>query len=68
MDPINTDNPLEIARNRLFVPTGLEDSHLDEALGRLLTGGVDAADIYFQYVRHESWSLEDGMVKEGSYS
>jgi len=68
MDSINTDNPLEIARNRLFVPTGLEDSHLDEALGRLLTGGVDAADIYFQYVRHESWSLEDGMVKEGSHS
>jgi len=68
MDSINTDNPLEIARNRLFVPAGLEDSHLDEALGRLLTGGVDAADIYFQYVRHESWSLEDGMVKEGSHS
>jgi TldD protein len=68
MDSINTENPLEIARNRLFVPAGLEDSHLDEALGRLLTGGVDAADIYFQYVRHESWSLEDGMVKEGSHS
>ena len=68
MDSTNTDNPIEIARTRLLVPAGLEDSHLDEALGRLLTGGVDAADIYFQYVRHESWSLEDGMVKEGSHS
>jgi len=68
MDSIKTDNPIEIARSRLLVPTGLEDRHLDEALGRLLTGGVDAADIYFQYVRNESWSLEDGVVKEGSHS
>jgi len=68
MDSTKTDNPIEIARSRLLLPTGLEDSHLDEALGRLLTGGVDAADIYFQYVRHESWSLEDGIVKEGSHS
>jgi TldD protein len=63
-----TDNPIEVARNCLLVPTGLEDRHLDEALGKLLTGGVDSADIYFQFVRHESWSLEDGMVKEGSHS
>jgi TldD protein len=68
MDSIKTEDSLEIARGRLLVPTGLDERHLDEALGRLLTGGVDAADIYFQYVRNESWSLEDGMVKEGSHS
>ncbi len=64
----NHTSPIDIARNCLLVPTGLEDRHLDEALGKLLTGGVDSADLYFQYVRHESWSLEDGMVKEGSHS
>ena len=64
----DTYDSLEIARNQLLVPTGLEDGHLDEALGRLLTGGVDAADLYFQYVRNESWSLEDGIVKEGSHN
>jgi TldD protein len=68
MDSNNNENPIDIARNCLLVPTGLEDRHLDEALGKLLTGGVDAADLYFQFVRHESWSLEDGMVKEGSHS
>ncbi|MDB4307699.1 metalloprotease TldD [Gammaproteobacteria bacterium] len=68
MEQNTTANNLDIARNRLLLPTGLEDRHLDEALGRLLTGGVDAADIYFQSVRHESWSLEDGIVKEGSFS
>jgi TldD protein len=68
MDSNKHENPIDIARNCLLVPTGLEDRHLDEALGKLLTGGVDAADLYFQFVRHESWSLEDGMVKEGSHS
>jgi TldD protein len=68
MDLSKPANPLELARNRLLVPAGLDDRHLDEALGRMLTGGVDAAELYFQFVRHESWSLEDGMVKEGSHS
>ena len=68
MDSNKQESSIDIARNCLLVPTGLEDRHLDEALGKLLTGGVDAADLYFQYVRNESWSLEDGMVKEGSHS
>ena len=29
---------------------------------------VDAADLYFQVSREESWALEDGIVKEGSAS
>jgi TldD protein len=68
MDLSKPSNTLDLARNRLLVPAGLNDRHLDEALGRMLTGGVDAAELYFQFVRHESWSLEDGMVKEGSHS
>ena len=63
-----TVNPIEIARQQLLAPTGLEEAHLDRALSTLLTGGVDNADLYFQVARHESWSLEDGIVKEGSHS
>jgi len=51
-----------------LLPGGLEEHHLTDAMGRLLTGGVDSADLYFQFTRHESWALEDGMVKEGSHS
>ena len=68
MDSNKTDNTIDIARQCLLAPTGLEDHHLDAALGKLLTGGVQSADLYFQYVRHENWSLEDGVVKEGSHS
>jgi TldD protein len=29
---------------------------------------IDNADLYFQLAREESWSLEDGIVKDGSHS
>jgi TldD protein len=64
----NNPNPIDTARSSLLVPAGLDDRHLDEALGRMLRGGVDHADLYFQFTRQESWSLEDGIVKEGSHS
>jgi TldD protein len=63
-----SQNPIDIAKQALLVPTGLLDSDLDRALNTLMCGGVDNADLYFQVSRHESWSLEDGIVKEGSYS
>ena len=34
----------------------------------MLGSAVDAADLYFQLSREESWALEDGIVKEGSAS
>ncbi|MES2050497.1 MAG: metalloprotease TldD, partial [Pseudomonadota bacterium] len=30
--------------------------------------GADDADLYFQYTRSEGWSLEEGIVKTGSFS
>ena len=37
-------------------------------LDTVMSRGVDYADLYFQLSREESWSLEDGIVKEGSHS
>ncbi len=48
--------------------SGLEERHLEQALGTLMRGDVDMAELYFQVIRQESWSLEDGIVREGSYS
>ncbi len=61
-------NTIDVARQALLAPTGLGDVDIDRALRALLRGGVDAADLYFQVTRHEAWSLEDGIVKEGSHS
>ncbi len=59
---------LAIATDVLLRPGGIELSHVDSALGALLGSSVDAADIYFQMSREESWSLEDGIVKDASAS
>ena len=58
----------ELAHSRLLAPAGLDDAALDQAFARLLTPGIDFADLYFQHSRHESWALDDGIVKEGSHS
>ncbi|MGQ9660052.1 MAG: metalloprotease TldD [Thermochromatium sp.] len=61
-------DPLAIARDRLLAPAGLDESALDRLLGHLTGTAVDAADIYFQYSRLQSWVLEDGLIKAGNFS
>jgi len=59
-----TDN-LSLARETILTPAGLTENELDKVFGQLMGPAVDAADLYFQVKRHESWVLEDGIVKEG---
>ncbi len=57
---------LERARESLLAPAGIGVGELDQVMGRMLGHQVDYADLYFQYSRQESWSLEEGQVKAGS--
>jgi TldD protein len=59
---------LALAQTRLLAPADLATADLDRVFARLLAPGVDFADLYFQHSRHESWSMEDGIVKEGTHS
>ena len=59
---------LAIARDLLLTPFGLDESHLMRALSDIRAHRVDDADLYFQYTRSEGWSLEEGIVKTGSFS
>ena len=56
------------ARALLLEPFGLDESHLGQALASIRAHQVDDADLYFQYTRSEGWSLEEGIVKTGSFS
>ena len=58
---------LAIARSLLLEPFGLTDATLAGALGAIATHRIDDADLYFQYTRSEGWSLEEGIVKSGSF-
>ena len=60
--------PLQLAESRLLLPAGLDTGGLELAFGSLLGPGVDFGDLYFQHTRHESWTVEDGTVKNGAHS
>ncbi len=59
---------LEQVKQTLFAAGGLQSQDIDRVMAVLLGVPVDAADIYFQSSHFESWSLEGGIVKEGSHS
>jgi TldD protein len=59
---------LGVAQGLLLEPYQLDDAALQRALGTIAAHRVDDADLYFQYTRHEGWSLEEGIVKSGSFS
>lgn len=61
-------NSLALAETRLLLPAGLDQQQLDRTFGTLLGPGIDFGDLYFQHTRRESWTVEDGIVKDGAHS
>jgi TldD protein len=59
---------LATAQALLLEPYGLDEAALQKALSTIREHRVDDADLYFQTTRHEAWSLEEGIVKSGSFS
>ena len=59
---------LAIAQQLMLEPFGLSEATLAQALALISEHKVDDADLYFQTTRHEGWSLEEGIVKSGSFS
>ena len=52
----------------LLAPYALDNQRLQAVFGHIMAHRVDYADLYFQYSRCESWSLEEGIVKSGSFT
>jgi len=61
-------NYLDTANDILLSPTGLEVNDLQNVLDQMMGNSINRADLYFQTSRHESWVLEDSIVKEGNYN
>ena len=59
---------LNEARNQLWAPAGIEQRDVEKLMGRLNSRSVDVGELFFQHQKAESWSLEDGIVKDGSFS
>ncbi len=68
MKPVTPDIAnLEVARALLLAPGGVTEGDITQALAEIFRHKVNYADLYFQYTRFESWSLEEGIVKSGSF-
>src|SRR3954471_12557201 len=68
-DPSNSHELLFATADRtLLTPYGLDAGGLERVFGQIMTHKVDYADLYFQYSRSEGWSLEEGIVKSGSFN
>jgi len=59
---------LQLAKQAILAPTGLQEQDIHQVLDQLISGSVDDGDIYFQSSHYESWVLEDGIIKEGSHN
>jgi TldD protein len=59
---------MAIAEQAMLTPFDLSEATLARALAAIGEHRVDDADLYFQTTRHEGWSLEEGIVKSGSFS
>jgi TldD protein len=59
---------LSIARKVLLGPAQLDEDTLEKVMHSMLGHAIDYADLYFQTSKHESWVLEDGIVKEGQHN
>lgn len=64
----NPDNTIDAVMLKTLEPAGLNEQHLNKTLGSMMQRGVDYADLYFQISRQESWTVEDGIVREGSFN
>ena len=64
----NAQSLLVQAQKTLLTPYGLDVADLTKVFGKIMKHDIDYADLYFQYSRSEAWSLEEGIVKSGSFN
>jgi TldD protein len=65
---MTTDIHFATAERHLLTPYDLTPAQLSGVFGELFGHRIDFADLYFQFARSEAWSLEEGIVKSGSFN
>jgi TldD protein len=59
---------LDKVSNQILRPTGLNIENLDKFLDGLHGNHIDAGDLYFQTSQQESWVMDDGIIREGTFN
>jgi TldD protein len=66
--PPIAESVLADAEQLLLAPSGLSQASLSSVLAEIHSHDIDFADLYFQHARFEGWSLEEGIVKSGTFN
>jgi TldD protein len=56
------------ARENLLEPSDIDHDDLEGIIGDMMGNSIDYGEVFVQSVRSESWGLEDGIVKDGSFT
>ena len=57
---------MNIIKEHIFPSHDLSNNHIETILSESSGSNIDLSDIYMQYSTVESWTCEDGIVKNGS--
>lgn len=55
-------------QDQILAQSDLDQTKIESALGDLMRSSIDYGEVFIQSIRAESWGLEDGIVKDGSFS
>jgi len=64
----SSDALFATAQQSLLLPHSIDERQIGQVFASMMAYQLDYADLYFQYSRAESWSLEEGIVKSGSFN
>lgn len=59
---------MKIVEQNLLNQSGLDLTIVQGVLESIHQHSINYADIYFQSSQHETWVLEDGIIKDGTYN
>ena len=59
---------IETVDHVVLQPAELSLDQINQTLDRLQQHQIDAGDLYFQVSQQESWVMDDGIIREGSFN
>ncbi len=60
-----SQNVATSAKNELLTSGAISDTKLQDLMGRMMSRKIDRGELFFQSNRNETWTLEEGLVKDG---
>ena len=57
-----------VAKQSLLATGDISEQQLKRMMSGMMSRQIDRGELFFQCIRNENWSLEEGLVKNAGYS